>query len=37
METQNFDKESRSILLAVVLGLAGPVAFLLWVAVVSAQ
>jgi hypothetical protein len=37
MDTQKFDEESRKILLAVVLGLAAPVAFLLWVAIVSAQ
>ena len=37
METQKFDKESRNILLGVIIGLAAPVAFLLWAALVSVQ
>lgn len=37
MDTQKFDEESRKILLGLVIGLAAPVVFLLWVAVVQAQ
>ncbi len=37
MDTQKYDEESRKIMLGVIIGLAAPVAFLLWVAVVQAQ